>query len=171
MPSIKHKAHRPRRAKSPGRVRRSRSRHRISGTEESCFAHVEQAVEPDAYITDLHGDILFAREDDDEIPVGTISAHSVHLDKAAEDGVSWFDVSDARSGDTAVYIDLIDAEESGYSEWIESEFEPFGSGLLILDRIRIEPEHRGHGYGLYAAELMITGFASGRHCRLCASAI
>jgi hypothetical protein len=31
---------------------------------------------------------------------------------------------------------------------------------LILDRIRIEPKHRGNGYGLYAAQLMITGFAS-----------
>jgi len=29
---------------------------------------------------------------------------------------------------------------------------------LILDRIRIEPEHRGKAYGLYAAELMINGF-------------
>lgn len=59
-----------------------------------------------------------------------------------------------------MYIDLIDPEHSCYTEWVESTFEPFGSDLLILDRIRIEPEHRGHGYGLYAAKLMITGFAS-----------
>lgn len=161
MPSIKHEAHRPRRAKSPGRVEEVdlatvylELRSRVSPTWG-------RSVEPDAYIIDLDGDILLARGDDDEIPVGKISAHSVHLDEAYEDGVSWFDVLDARSGDTAMYVDLIDSEGSGYSEWIESEFEPFGSGLLILDRIRIEPEHRGHGYGLYAAELMITGFASG----------
>src|SRR5207244_4414872 len=29
------------------------------------------------------------------------------------------------------------------------------------DRIRIEPEHRNHGYGLYAAELMINAFGPG----------
>ena len=104
---------------------------------------------------------MLPKEDaDDEIRIGTISAHSVHLDEAYENGVSWFDVLDARSADTAMYVDLIDAEGFGYSEWVESTFEPFGSGLLILDRIRIEPEHRGQGYGLYAAQLMINGFAS-----------
>lgn len=31
---------------------------------------------------------------------------------------------------------------------------------MILDRIRINPEYRGTGYGLYAAQLMITSFAA-----------
>jgi hypothetical protein len=39
-----------------------------------------QSVEPDAYITDLEGGILVAREAaDGELRVGTVSAHSVHL--------------------------------------------------------------------------------------------
>jgi hypothetical protein len=118
-------------------------------------------VEPDAYITDLDGEILVSREGaDDELRVGTVSAHSVHLGEADEDGVPWFDVLDARDGDTAMYTDLIDSDGSCYSEWVESNLEPFGSDLLILDRIRIKPEYRGNGYGLYAAQLMITGFAS-----------
>lgn len=74
--------------------------------------------------------------------------------------MSWFDVLDARSGDTAMYTVLLDAAGYSYSEWVESTFEPFGSDLLILDRIRIEPEYRGKGYGLYAAPSMTTGFAS-----------
>lgn len=161
MPLTKHKPHRPRRAKSSSRVEEVElatlyleSKSRVSPTWGG-------PVEPDAYITDLDGEILLARDDDDEIRVGTISAHSVHLDEADEHGVSWFDVLDARSGDTAMYVDLVDPGGFGYSEWVETELDPFGSGLLILDRIRIEPEHRGHGYGLYAAQLMITGFASG----------
>jgi GNAT superfamily N-acetyltransferase len=97
---------------------------------------------------------------DGELHVGTVSAHSVHLGEAYEDGVPWFDVLDARSADTAMYTALIDSDRSCDTEWVESTFKPFGSGLLILDRIRIEPEYRGHGYGLYAAQLMITGFAS-----------
>jgi GNAT superfamily N-acetyltransferase len=120
-----------------------------------------QPVEPDAYITDLEGHILVPDDGADrEVRVGTVSAHSVHLGEAYEDGVSWFDLLDARSADTAMYAVLIDPERSCYTEWIESTFEPFGSDLLILDRIRIEPEYRGLGYGLYAAQLMITGFAS-----------
>lgn len=120
------------------------------------------SVEPDAYITDLNGEILLSREGaDDELRVGTVSAQSVHLGEAQEAGVPWLDVLDAHSGDTAMYTDLFDSGGSCYSEWIESSLEPFGSDLLILDRIRIKPEYRGRGYGLYAAQLMITGFASG----------
>lgn len=120
------------------------------------------SVEPDAYITDLDGEILVSRDGaNDELRVGTVSAHSVHLGKAEEDGVPWFDVLDARDGDTAMYTDLIDSDGSCYSEWVESSLEPFGSDLLILDRIRIKPEYRANGYGLYAAQLMITGFAAG----------
>jgi hypothetical protein len=79
-----------------------------------------RAVEPDAYITDLDGDILVSREGvDDELRVGTVSAHSVHLGEAYEDGVPWFDVLDARSGDTAMYTALIDFDRSCYTEWVE----------------------------------------------------
>ena len=59
-----------------------------------------------------------------------------------------------------MYTDLVDSDSSCYSEWVESTLEPFGSDLLILDRIRIKPEYRGNGYGLYAAKLMIIGFAA-----------
>ena len=39
-----------------------------------------RAVKPDAYITDLDGEILVSAEGaDDELRVGTVSAHSVHL--------------------------------------------------------------------------------------------
>ena len=118
------------------------------------------SVEPDAYITDLEGEILVSREGaGDELRVETVCAHSVHLGEADEDGVPWFDILDAHSADTAMYIDLFDAAGSCYSQWVESTLEPFGSDLLILDRIRIKPEYRGNGYGLYAAQLMITGFA------------
>ena len=103
---------------------------------------------------------MFREGADEELRVGTVSAQSVHLGEADEDGVPWFDVLDAGSGDTAMYTDLIDSDGSGYSDWVEATLEPFGSDLLILDRIRIKPEYRGHGYGLYAAQLMITGFAS-----------
>src|SRR3954452_3596636 len=120
-----------------------------------------RSVEPDAYITDLDGEIVVSREGaDDELRVGTVSAHSVHLGEADEDGVPWFDVLDAHSGDTATYTDLLESVGSCYSEWVESTLEPFGSDLLILDRIRIKPEYGGNGYGLYAAQLMITGFTS-----------
>jgi hypothetical protein len=119
-----------------------------------------ECAEPDAYIVDLNGDILLAGDDEDDTRIGTISAYSVHLDQALEDGVSWFEVLDAPTSDMAMYIDLISPNESAYTDWVQSNLEPLGSKLLIIDRVRIEPEHRGHGYGLCAAQLMIQGFTS-----------
>ncbi len=78
-----------------------------------------RSVEPDTYITDLDGEILVSREGmNEKVRVGTVSAHSVHLGEADEDGVPWFDVLDARSGDTAMYIDLFEVGGSCYSDWV-----------------------------------------------------
>jgi GNAT superfamily N-acetyltransferase len=159
MPSTKQKtAHRPPRTKAEDQIELASVHLELKSRVASTW---NVGAEPDAYLTDLDGDILLPRyETGDDIRLGTISAYSVHLGDAYEDGVLWFDVLDARSADTAMYVDLIDPDNSCYTEWVESTFEPFGSDLLILDRIRIEPEHRGHGYGLYAAQLMINGFGS-----------
>jgi len=114
MPSTKRKiTHRRRPAKSAARAEEIELatvylelKSRVAPTWGRC-------IEPDAYITDLDGDILLAQGDeDDEICVGTISAHSVHLDEANEHGMPWLDVLDARSADTAMYIDLFDGEGS-----------------------------------------------------------
>ena len=129
-------AHRSRRARSEDRAEEIE----LASVYLELKSRVEptwgECIEPDAYITDLDGDILLPRSEvDDEICVGTISAHFVHLGEANEDGMPRFDVLDARSADTAMYIDLIDPEHSCYTEWVEFKFEPFGSHLLILDRI------------------------------------
>jgi GNAT superfamily N-acetyltransferase len=115
--------------------------------------------EPDAYITPLTGNVCIPSGGDDECKiVGKISAYSIHLGNASEDGVSWFEVLDSHSADVALYLSLFDAEARSCTDWVESNLEPYSSDLLILDRIRIEPEYRGRGYGLYAAELMIQTF-------------
>jgi hypothetical protein len=67
----------------------------------------------------------------------------------------------AHRADMALYLELLHSDHSSYTEVVESMFEPVGFDLLVLDHIRIEPEHRGHRYGLYAAELMINSFAPG----------
>ena len=152
----------------PGLLCRRKPRDRAERSVELASVYLElksrveptwDNPEPDDYIIDLRGDIV-ARGDGDEheVRVGMISAFYVHFEQAYEDGIPWFDVLDAHSADMALYVDLIDPAQSCYTEWVESAFEPFGSDLLILDRIRIEPEHRGKAYGLYAAELMINGF-------------
>jgi hypothetical protein len=114
------------------------------GMESRVDAPWDGLAGPDAYITDLDGEILIpGEEDESEIVVGTVSGYSVHLSQADDCGYSWFEVLDARNADIALYADLIDVEESCYTDWVQSTFEPFGGDLLILDRIRIEPDHRG----------------------------
>ncbi len=69
-------------------------------------SHVEPTwdhPEPEAYVTDLHGDILVRGDDqEDDCCVGTISASRVHLQRASDDGMSWSDVLDAHSEDMAM---------------------------------------------------------------------
>ena len=154
-------------AQAPGfssRPKRSVSRPVVL---EPVFLKLESTVkptwdhpEPSDYITPLAGNIYLSSDDADEgTALGTIRAYSVHLGNASEDGVSWFEVLDSHSGDLALYLDLFDTDASWYSEWVESNLEPYSSDLLILDRIRVEPPYRGKGYGLYAAELLIQSFA------------
>ena len=91
--------------------------------------------------------------------VGTATALLARLEKAAEDGVDCVEVLDARSADTALYLDLFNVKQSRYSGWVERTLQPFGRNLLMLDRIQLLPEYRGNGYGLYAAYALISSFA------------
>ena len=80
MPSPRRKiSHRPRRAKSPDRaeeIELATVRLELKSRVEPTWG---RGVEPDAYITDLDGDILLPKEDaDDEICVGTIGFGDRH---------------------------------------------------------------------------------------------
>jgi hypothetical protein len=114
--------------------------------------------EPENYLTHLSANVCISSDDSDCIVVGTVSAFSVRLSNALDDGVSWFDVLDSYNDDIALYSALVEPDGSSYTDWVQSKLEPFASDLLILDRIRIEPQYRGKAYGIYAAQLMIQGF-------------
>ncbi len=135
---------------------------------ESVFLKLESTVmptwsnpDPSEYVVTLAGNVCIPSEDVNEYTVvGTISPYSVHLGHALEDGMSWFEVLESYSADTALYLDLLDkTDASSYSDSVQATLDPYSSDLLILDRIRIEPQYRGKGYGLYAAELMIQTFS------------
>jgi GNAT superfamily N-acetyltransferase len=154
--------------KKPGSpaVRPKPKRHASTPIElASVFLELKSTVmptwnsEPGDYITPLTGNVCLQSDDDDgHTVVGTISAYAIHLGNAADDGVAWFDVLDSYNADIALYLDLFDTDASSYADWVQSTHEPYSSDLLILDRIRIEPQYRGKGYGLYAAQLMIQSF-------------
>jgi hypothetical protein len=114
--------------------------------------------EPENYLTHVSGKVCISSDDSDCIVVGTVSAFSVRLSNALDDGVSWFDVLDSYNDDIALYSALVEPDGSSYTERVQSKLEPFASDLLILDRIRVEPQYRGKGYGLYAAQPMIQAF-------------
>lgn len=160
--------------KSPpeGNAARLRRRPKVSAkplrTVELAHVHLKLSTrieptwdnpEPEAYITSLRGGIFVASaQEERDIEVGSICAFYVHLEHAFDDGASWFNVLNAYSVDTELYLPLLEHDGFCYAAWVQSELEPLGCDLLILDRIWIAPEHRGRGYGLYAAELMMNGF-------------
>ena len=114
--------------------------------------------EPENYLTHLSGNACLSLEDSDCLVVGTVSAFLVRLSNALDDGVPWFDILDSYNDEIARCSALIEPDGSCYTEWAQAELEPFASDLLILDRIRVEPQYRGRGYGLQAAQLLIQAF-------------
>lgn len=74
------------------------------------------------------------------------------------------EILDSRS-ETAPYCNLLD----GKDRWIEAlqeYFDIYSSDLLVLDRIEVQPEHRGQGYDLPATCGLIDAF--GPDCGLVA---
>ena|SRR5450755_750856 len=124
----------PSKKKAPPATHRSRSK-RIASKPvalEFVFLELKSTVlptwndaEPDNYITPLSGDVCIPRdEDDSHTVVGSIGSYYVHLGNASDNHVSCFEVLDAHSADTALYLDLFDVDGSSYTEWVESTFAP-----------------------------------------------
>lgn len=121
--------------------------------------HIEPPWHGDhAFIVHLNGDVFVRQDDEEEVKVGHIEAQWIKLGQALDHGESWFEIMDCHDADLANYLALFDGDH--YIEWVEKHMEAAGMDLLILHKIRIEPEHRGHGYGLYAAHLLMHGFGS-----------
>jgi hypothetical protein len=111
------------------------------------------------------GKILFDpsdEEDDDvEIPkdgvVGTVKGIRLDIWEARASGVPLFEVCDAHSEELLdCYEDLFEDDDLREDLAIEGH-----GGLLFIDKIKIEPQHRGFGLGLMTLLKTINQFGVG----------
>ena len=124
--------------------------------------------EPMRFIHECEGQIeVFGADDSDVIPVGSFSVLIVDIESAINEGVHPFDVMDSRS-ETAHYYDKLYRRAWSGADFREpvinavfGQASPWHPNLLILDRLAVFPEHRGHGVGLLALRGLIERFRIG----------
>ncbi len=120
--------------------------------------------DPHEFITEITGTLNVYNEDTEafDIPVGHISVHKVELGRALDAKASLFDIFDCRNSELhALYGHLFD-DKNDFHQHLEDIVHPgFGSDLLIVERVEIDPEHRGQDLGLLLASRAIDAFADG----------
>jgi len=102
--------------------------------------------EPDDYITGYSGKLIAVNAHDEEV-VGSIKGLYCDLKGAAYGaGFEADDVLDAHSAAVAEYIQILDEVIGGFDETYNN--------FIIIDRVEIKGEYRGHGLGLDAMRLL-----------------
>jgi hypothetical protein len=121
-------------------------------------------TEPGDWALEISGSILatqqtaFRSGDGSDAEIGIIKAFLIQIREARREGVRASTVLNAKSFSTSEYSRLFKKLE--WRKRVSRKFEPRSADLLILDRIELKPEYRGHGFGLLAARCVIEMFGS-----------
>jgi GNAT superfamily N-acetyltransferase len=122
--------------------------------------------EPARYVIE-HSGVLDLVDEDDEVveTIGSFSAIVVDAIAALVDKESPFDVFDSYSITFGFFENLYESNGGDFKEKViktvgEDNF-LWNPNLLILNRLVVTPEHRGHGIGLLALRTLIQRFGIG----------
>jgi hypothetical protein len=122
-------------------------------------------------VVEIKGNILFMSQDDyeaspqRETTVGYVSGFVIKN----EDGVDLFYECDAHSQELIDVVSvLFDPEDEELREDVDQALHGvIQSNVIVLDRIEVVPEHRGHGVGLAAASRFLETFGAGCGIAIC----
>jgi GNAT superfamily N-acetyltransferase len=120
--------------------------------------------EPGDWALEISGSILateqtgFRAGDDSVAEIGIVKAFLIQIREARREGLQASAVLNAKLSATSEYSQLFKKLE--WRKRVSRKFEPRSADLLILDRMELKPEYRGHGFGLLAARCMIEMFGS-----------
>ena len=115
------------------------------------------------YIVNVPGSIYL--EDEEEL--GSFYGHIIQVDRALNEEQYLFEACDAHSHSqtlTQYYEALFDFDSDEIKESITKQWQKdvlISSDILIVDRVEVRPEYRGHGLGLAAVYSFIETF--GKH--------
>jgi GNAT superfamily N-acetyltransferase len=120
--------------------------------------------EPSDWALEISGSIFateqiaFRAGDGSDAEIGIVKAFLIQIREARREGLQASAVLNAKSFATSEYSQLFKKLE--WRKRVSRKFEPRSADLLILDRIELKPEYRGHGFGLLAARCVIEMFGS-----------
>jgi GNAT superfamily N-acetyltransferase len=119
---------------------------------------------PGDWALEISGSILatvqtaFRGGNGSDAEIGIVKAFLIQIREARREGFQASAVLNAKSFATSEYSQLFKKLE--WRKRVSKKFEPRSADLLILDRIELKPEYRGHGFGLLAARCVIETFGS-----------
>jgi hypothetical protein len=142
---------------------------------ESVYIHAEieshfPRTEPADWALEIRGSILLIEGAQGRVghasqtEIGTMRAFLIQVREARRAGLQASTVLKAKGFATSEYTRLFDKTE--WRKRVRKKFDPRSADLLILDRIELQPEYRGQGFGLLAVRCVIEMF--GLRCGLIA---
>lgn len=125
--------------------------------------------EPSEYVSEHSGILRYHRERDGHtVRVGRLHAYRIHADRAANDGISIFEVCDAHSPELLdLYSTLFDLEEDFYEEEIQQQFTVVQADCLVIDWVVLHPKWRGLKLGLVAIRKAVDLLGGGCGLTVC----
>lgn len=122
----------------------------------------QRSEEPSSYVTEYEAAII--GDTDRTVEVGALRYFIVDLLAAEDIGNDPFEVMDSYSADLAEFCRLVNSR--GFVPKVAGLIGTRPRPVLIIDKIEIAPEYRGHGLGLMA--LSIACDVAGIGCALAA---
>ncbi len=114
---------------------------------------------PHDFVDVFDGEVIF---DNGSVSctAGTIRASIAHVEAAEEAGAGLFDVFDCHSDQLhECWCALFDPRTSQFRHGLQ--LEPFPRDVLLVDRIELQPSHRGRCLGLVVASKLIDMLSGG----------
>ncbi len=120
--------------------------------------------DPSDFVTRIVGRLKFYNDDSEGygIPAGRLIAHRIEITRAMNQGRTIWDIFDSIDAELSDYWEALFEEDKIRPE-IENLLEPSfnGSDLLIIDRVEVLSEFRGHNLGLMMTQRAIECLSSG----------
>lgn len=120
--------------------------------------------DPSRFVHEDSGKLILIDEDDVELEIGTFITKRIDLISAMNEGESFFDVFDSSTSTISYYEYLYDDRDVDFKPKVykyTSAETGWSPNLLIIDRIIIYKEYRGHGYASVAIQGLIKTLGMG----------
>jgi hypothetical protein len=130
--------------------------------------HVWALDEPERFVEQWHVRASLERDDGSTTEVATAELVRVDVDRVLATGATPYDLLDAHSADLeAIAGEAFDLDTGELCADLEDLLEGPDAGVLVLDRVRVEPCYRGREIGPLVAACALATLRQGCGVALC----